>query len=205
MTNKSRHLQQGATAIEFPFVVVGIMTIVFGLVSVYQAMYTQTRLDSVSYMLNDVIARSFEDKASTLPSDPNVDTDSLSWLMKQIDRKDVATLAQRALPSGFSAEQIGIEVQILRERPSDGQSENETLQAGGYRCTNTRSINQLVDFAPESNLPLQSLNGRRATLIQVSVCVTEPFKSNAFLSWTNMVLPSELSSRSMLLGRRYER
>ena len=51
MTIKTLLKQRRVASIEFPFIVVSSMVIVFGLVSIYRLMYTQTRVDSTAFIL----------------------------------------------------------------------------------------------------------------------------------------------------------
>lgn len=196
MTIKTASKQRGVASIEFPFVVVGIMVIVFGLVSIYRLMYTQTRLDSTAFMLADIVARTFDDKGSTagLTLDELID--------EQFVATDLLTIAQRMLPKGIASENVGLRLDILRQDPASGDIKPAQREAGA-NCTAASSIKGLSGLAPKSERDEKALKGRTATLVQATLCVENPFSLDSQFELTGFVLPSRLTSKAVMIGGRY--
>ncbi|WP_394126458.1 tight adherence pilus pseudopilin TadF [Vibrio hepatarius] len=196
MTIKTASKQRGVASIEFPFVVVGIMVIVFGLVSIYRLMYTQTRLDSTAFMLADIVARTFDDKGTTAPI-------KLKDLVnEQFDAQELLMIAQRMLPKGIASQSVGLKLEIRREDPASDRIESIPLFAGA-NCTAASSIESLSDLAPKSERDEKALKGRTATLVQATLCVENPFSLDSQFELTGFVLPNRLTSKAVMIGGRY--
>ncbi|TFH93249.1 tight adherence pilus pseudopilin TadF [Vibrio ouci] len=196
MTIKTASKQRGVASIEFPFVVVGIMVIVFGLVSIYRLMYTQTRLDSTAFMLADIVARTFDDKGSTagLTLDELID--------EQFVGTELLTIAQRMLPTGITSENVGLKLEIRRQNPASGDIKS-TQRTAGANCTAASSIESLSGLAPKSERDERALKGRTATLVQATLCVEKPFSLDSQFELTGFVLPNRLTSKAVMIGGRY--
>ncbi|MFM2587865.1 tight adherence pilus pseudopilin TadF [Vibrio sp. TBV020] len=208
MTVKLRLRQAGATAIEFPFVVIGIMVIVFGLVSIYRLMHLQTRLDSAAFMVTNAVSRTFNDNATiSLAGAPaGTDTKSLSWQINQLDIEDVFAVVIRTLPKHLDSSQIGLELEIRRAHPTTQKVEIFSGSSqGGVNCSSNESVSQLDSLAPTSQRPETSLNDRKATLVQTTICINQPFSADSQFVLSGVVLPEFLSSKAVMLGRHYAR
>lgn len=197
MTIKTASKQRGVASIEFPFVVVGIMVIVFGLVSIYRLMYTQTRLDSTAFMLADIVARTFDDKGSTV----GLTLDEL--IEEQFDAAELRMIAQRMLPTGIALQSIGLKLEIRREDPASGRIEPTPPLMYGVDCGTAPSIESLSGLAPKSERDEIALKGRTATLVQATLCVENPFSLDSQFELTGFVLPSRLTSKAVMIGGRY--
>lgn len=200
MTTKLLRQQKGVASVEFPFVVVGIMVIAFGLVSIYRLIYTQARLDSTAFMLADVVARTFDDK---LVIASLADGKSLKESVnQQLSAKDLLTIAQRMLPSGFDDDNVSLVIDVRRQDPVTGLPDSVSLVQGA-NCPAASSINALSQLAPKSQREEKSLKGRTATLIQATLCVEQPFSRDSQFELSGLVLPARLSSSAVMIGGRY--
>lgn len=200
MTTKLLRQQRGVASVEFPFVVVGIMVIAFGLVSIYRLIYTQARLDSTAFMLADVVARTFDDK---LVIASLADGKSLKESVnQQLSAKDLLTIAQRMLPSGFDDDNVSLVIDVRRQDPVTGLPGSVSLVQGA-NCAAASSIDALSDLAPKSQREEKSLKGRTATLIQATLCVEQPFSRDSQFELSGLVLPARLSSSAVMIGGRY--
>lgn len=197
MTIKTASKQRGVASIEFPFVVVGIMVIVFGLVSIYRLMYTQTRLDSTAFMLADIVARTFDDKGSTA----GLTLDEL--VNEQFDAQELLTIAQRMLPTGIALQSIGLKLEVLRQNPTSRKIESIPPLTNGVDCGTASSIESLSGLAPKSERDEKALKGRTATLVQATLCVENPFSLDSQFELTGLVLPNRLTSKAVMIGGRY--
>lgn len=196
MTIKTSLKQRGVTSIEFPFIVVSSMVIVFGLVAIYRLMYTQTRLDSTAFILADIVARTFDGKelnpAMTL--DERIDA--------QFAAEELLTIAQRILPTGTAPENIGLKLEIRRQNPTSGVI-HSAQRVAGANCIASSSIKTLSDLAPKSERNERSLQGRTATLVQATLCVEHSFSLNSQFELTGLVLPNRVTSKAVMIGGRY--
>lgn len=200
MTTKLLRQQRGVASVEFPFVVVGIMVIAFGLVSIYRLIYTQARLDSTAFMVADVVARTFDDK---LVIASLADGKSLKESVnQQLSAKDLLTIAQRMLPSGFDDDNVSLVIDVRRQDPVTGLPDSVSLVQGA-NCAAASSIDALSDLAPKSQREEKSLKGRTATLIQATLCVEQPFSRDSQFELSGLVLPARLSSSAVMIGGRY--
>ncbi|MCG9649082.1 hypothetical protein L1D24_10945 [Vibrio brasiliensis] len=200
MTTKLLRQQRGVASVEFPFVVVGIMVIALGLVSIYRLIYTQARLDSTAFMLADVVARTFDDK---LVIASLADGKSLKESVnQQLSAKDLLTIAQRMLPSGFDDDNVSLVIDVRRQDPVTGLPDSVSLVQGA-NCAAASSIDALSDLAPKSQREEKSLKGRTATLIQATLCVEQPFSRDSQFELSGLVLPARLSSSAVMIGGRY--
>lgn len=200
MTTKLLRQQRGVASVEFPFVVVGIMVIAFGLVSIYRLIYTQARLDSTTFMLADVVARTFDDK---LVIASLADGKSLKESVnQQLSAKDLLTIAQLMLPSGFDDDNVSLVIDVRRQDPVTGLPDSVSLVQGA-NCAAASSIDALSDLAPKSQREEKSLKGRTATLIQATLCVEQPFSRDSQFELSGLVLPARLSSSALMIGGRY--
>ncbi|MCG9750317.1 hypothetical protein L1D54_07485 [Vibrio brasiliensis] len=200
MTTKLLRQQRGVASVEFPFVVVGIMIIAFGLVSIYRLIYTQARLDSTAFMLADVVARTFDDK---LVIASLADGKSLKESVnQQLSAKDLLTIAQRMLPSGFDDDNVSLVIDVRRQDPVTGLPDSVSLVQGA-NCAAASSIDALSELAPKSQREEKSLKGRTATLIQATLCVEQPFSRDSQFELSGLVLPARLSSSAVMIGGRY--
>lgn len=200
MTTKLLRQQRGVASVEFPFVVVGIMVIAFGLVSIYRLIYTQARLDSTAFMLADVVARTFDDKLviASLAEGKSL-KESVN---QQLSAKDLLTIAQRMLPSGFDDDNVSLVIDVRRQDPVTGLPDSVSLVQGA-NCAATSSIDALSELAPKSQREEKSLKGRTATLIQATLCVEQPFSRDSQFELSGLVLPARLSSSAVMIGGRY--
>ncbi|MCG9784346.1 hypothetical protein L1D52_18500 [Vibrio brasiliensis] len=201
MTTKLLRQQRGVASVEFPFVVVGIMVIAFGLVSIYRLIYTQARLDSTAFMLADVVARTFDDK---LVIASLADGKSLKESVnQQLSAKDLLTIAQRMLPSGLDDDNVSLVIDVRLQDPVTGLIRDPVQLVQGANCPAASSINALSELAPKSQREEKSLKGRTATLIQATLCVEQPFSRDSQFELSGLVLPARLSSSAVMIGGRY--
>jgi tight adherence protein F len=196
MTIKISSKQHGVASIEFPFFVVGIMVITFGLVSIYRLMYTQTRVDSTVFMLADIVARTFDDKEPTaaMTLDELIDA--------QFAATELLTIARRMLPTGIAPENVGLKLEILRQNRASGVMKSAQRIAGA-NCIAASSIEKQVGLAPKSERDERALKGRTATLVQATLCVENPFSLDSQFEFTGFVLPNRLTSKAVMIGGRY--
>ncbi|CAM3122507.1 MULTISPECIES: tight adherence pilus pseudopilin TadF [Vibrio] len=180
--------QNGAAVIEFPFVVLGILTIVLGLFAVYKLLYLQSRIDNTTYSMASAAARALVPQGSA----KSYDDASANQLL---------SVAQRALPSGFEAERIGLVLEI--RTVTAGRTELITQKVGSD-CEVEQTIDSLSLFAPISRSSVASLHGKTANLYQVTLCVSEPLESDsAIFHWLPLPLPKSMRSQAVIIGRRY--
>ena len=197
MTSKTSSKQRGVASIEFPFIVVGSLVIVFGLVSIYRLMYTQTRLDSTAFMLADIVARTFDDKELN----PVMTSDGRSYA--QFTAKELLTIARRTLPMGIAPENVGLKLEMLRQNSASGDIEPLPPLIDGANCIASSSIKNLSDLAPKSERDEKALKGRTATLVQATLCVENPFSLDSQFEFTGLVLPNRVTSKAVMIGGRY--
>ncbi|MEX0332896.1 tight adherence pilus pseudopilin TadF [Vibrio tubiashii] len=175
--------QQGATVIEFPFVVLGIMVIVFGLVSIYRLMYVQTRMDSSAFMVAEAVSRTLN---GTLDS-------------RQYSAENLLEVATRMLPTGFERQKVGVVLDIY------GEASNTPIYSviAGAQCQESGSKVKPKSLVPVNQQVSSAFYGREATLIKLHLCVLEPFNPDSRFAIDGLVLPSELSSNAVMIGRHY--
>ncbi|MEZ8099180.1 tight adherence pilus pseudopilin TadF [Vibrio bivalvicida] len=175
--------QQGATVVEFPFVVLGIMVIVFGLVSIYRLMYVQTRMDSSVFMVADAVSRTFEGTQS----------------LNQYSAEDLLEVAARMLPTGFERQKVGVVLDIY------GEASNTPIYSvsAGSQCQESASKMKPKSLIPVNQQVSSAFYGREATLIKLHLCVLEPFNPDSRFTIDGLVLPRELSSNAVMIGRHY--
>ncbi|WP_281629466.1 tight adherence pilus pseudopilin TadF [Vibrio sp. St2] len=180
--------QNGATVIEFPFVVLGILTIVLGLFAVYKLLYLQSRVDSTAYSMASAAARALVPQGSAIAYD-------------DASANQLLSVAQRSLPTGFEAERIGLVLEI--RTVTAGLTELVTQKAGSD-CEVEQTIDALSALAPVSRSSIASLRGKTASLYQVTLCVSEPLESDsAIFNWLPLPLPTSMRSQATMIGRRY--
>lgn len=197
MTSKTSSKQRGVASIEFPFIVVGSLVIVFGLVSIYRLMYTQTRLDSTAFMLADIVARTFDDKELN----PAIASDGRSYA--QFTARELLTIARRTLPMGIAPENVGLKLEMLRQNSASGDIEQLPPLIDGANCIVSPSIKNFSGLAPQSERDEKALKGRTATLVQATICVENPFSLASQFEFIGLVLPNRLTSKAVMIGGRY--
>ena len=197
MTSKTSSKQRGVASIEFPFIVVGSLVIVFGLVSIYRLMYTQTRLDSTAFMLADIVARTFDDKELN----PAIASDERSYA--QFTARELLMIARRTLPMGIAPGNVGLKLEMLRQNSASGDIEQLPPLIDGANCIVSSSIKNFSGLAPQSERDEKALKGRTATLVQATICVENPFSLDSQFEFIGLVLPNRLTSKAVMIGGRY--
>lgn len=185
MTVNNTHTkkQAGSAAVEFPFVVLAMMFILWGLVAIYRLFSMQTQLDNVTYNLVNAI--------SSTQFKPEQGKNGLPKTLKG----PLLVLAERYLPSSIARGDIGI---LLESRVFDTAAstwEYEYLYAGS-NCQSDPPIEDLTDMLVVGNGD-PALNGRPSTLIQLTICVKTPF------DYERLDLPKSLKSSSVVVGKHY--
>jgi len=175
--------QRGATVVEFPFAVLGIMVIVFGLVSIYRLMYSQTRMDSSAFMIAEAVSRTLEPNPTSNHYLP----------------QDLLEIAAKTLPSGFERQKIGIVLDVY------GENSNYPILSvtAGAQCFDSGSKLKPTPLVPINRQVSSAFYGQEATLVLVRLCVSDPFNSDSRFAIDGLVLPNQLSSQAVLIGRYY--
>ncbi|WCE28699.1 tight adherence pilus pseudopilin TadF [Vibrio sp. SCSIO 43137] len=180
-----RSRQNGSVAVEFPFVVIGVLIILFGLVTVYKVQNAQTQLNEVAFSLTNAVA-------TTLQEADIADESAIA--------QNLVVVAKRLLPESINVEQIGLVLQVV----SDG-SAPKSFNGGNEECEVETPVSQLTGMAPKTELDSRPGKDTDATLIQLVLCIYEPVTSqHVLLPWHWLPLPDVISSRSLLIGRSYE-
>lgn len=185
MTANKTHLkkQTGSAAIEFPFVVLALMIILWGLVAIYRLFNLQIQLDNVTYNLVNAV--------SLTQLKPEQGPNGLPNTLKD----QLLDLAERYLPQDIKRSNIRL---LLESRVFDIATstwEYKHLYAGSD-CQSDRPIEQLTDMlVVGSGDP--ALDGRPSTLVQLTLCVETPF------SYERLTLPKNLKSSSVVVGKHY--
>lgn len=176
--------QKGVAVIEFPFVVLAVVSMVWGMVSVYRLIDMRLQLDNVAFSLANSVA-----VTETIP-------ESSSQEFRVDLEKDVLTLAQQLLPESLSENQVGIIVESIRENTSNNRWESEQKR-GGYPCTLDNPIEQQTGLSPKGNHSDVRLT-KRAGLIQITVCIDDPF-----FNLSALLLPEHISSAALMIYRKH--
>ncbi|WP_439146339.1 tight adherence pilus pseudopilin TadF [Vibrio sp.] len=185
MTANKTHLkkQTGSAAIEFPFVVLALMIILWGLVAVYRLFNLQIQLDNVTYNLVNAV--------SLTQLKPEQGPNGLPNTLKD----QLLDLAERYLPQDIKRSNIGL---VLKSRVFDTTTSSwdyKTIDAG-ITCPNDTPREKLKALIVEgSDDP--ALVGRPSTLVQLTLCVNTPF------DYKRLDLPKTLSSSSAVIGKHY--
>ena len=185
MTVNNTHTkkQAGSAVVEFPFVVIAMMIILWGFVAIYRLFSLQTQLDNVTYNLVNAI--------SSTQLKPEQGKNGLPETLKG----PLLVLAESYLPSSITHSDIGL---LLESRVFDIATstwEYKRLYAG-RNCKSTQPIERLTEMlVVGSGDP--ALDGRPSTLIQLTLCVETPF------SYERLVLPKSLKSSSVVVGKHY--
>ncbi|CAK3780475.1 hypothetical protein BCV39_00315 [Vibrio sp. 10N.286.55.E10] len=175
--------QAGSAAVEFPFVVLAMMIILWGFVAIYRLFSMQTQLDNVTYNLVNAI--------SSTQLKPEQGKNGLPETLKG----PLLVLAERYLPSSIARGDIGL---LLESRVFDTAAstwEYEYLYAGS-NCQSDPPIEDLTDMLVVGNGD-PALNGKPSTLIQLTLCVKTPF------DYERLDLPKSLKSSSVVIGKHY--
>ncbi|OBT19784.1 hypothetical protein A9266_14055 [Vibrio tasmaniensis] len=184
-TNKTpRKKQAGSAAIEFPFVVLALMIILWGLVAVYRLFSLQTQLDNVTYNLVNAV--------SLTQLKPEQGPNGLPNTLKD----QLLDLAERYLPQDIKRSDIGL---VLESRVFDTTASNwkyENIHAGIICQSDTPPIEKLNALIVEGSGD-PALVGRPSTLVQLTLCVNTPF------DYKRLDLPKTLSSSSAVIGKHY--
>lgn len=185
MTTNKTHLkkQTGSAAIEFPFVVLALMIILWGLVAVYRLFSLQTQLDSVTYNLVNAV--------SLTQLKPEQGPNGLPNTLKD----QLLDLAERYLPQDIKRSDIGL---VLESRVFDTTASNWEYKHihAGIICQKYTPIDQLETLIVEGSGD-PALVGRPSTLVQLTLCVNTPF------DYKRLDLPKTLSSSSVVIGKHY--
>jgi len=183
-TNKTpRKKQAGSAAIEFPFVVLALMIILWGLVATYRLFNLQTQLDNVTYNLVNAV--------SLTQLKPEQGPNGLPNTLKD----QLLDLAERYLPQNIKRSDIGL---VLESRVFDTTASNWEYKHihAGIICQKYTPIDQLETLIVEgSGAP--ALVGRPSTLVQLTLCVNTPF------DYKRLDPPKTLSSSSVVIGKHY--
>ena len=183
-TNKTpRKKQAGSAAIEFPFVVLALMIILWGLVATYRLFNLQTQLDNVTYNLVNAV--------SLTQLKPEQGPNGLPNTLKN----QLLVLAERYLPQDIERNDIGL---LLESRVFDTAAakwEYKYIYAG-ITCQKYTPIDQLETLIVEGSGD-PALDGRPSTLVQLTLCVNTPF------DYKRLNLPKTLSSSSAVIGKHY--
>ncbi len=175
--------QAGSAAVEFPFVVLAMMIILWGFVAIYRLFSMQTQLDNVTYNLVNAI--------SSTQLKPEQGKNGVPETLKG----PLLVLAERYLPSSIARGDIGL---LLESRVFDTAAstwEYEYLYAGS-NCQSDPPIEDLTDMLVVGNGD-PALNGKPSTLIQLTLCVKTPF------DYERLDLPKSLKSSSVVIGKHY--
>ncbi|MBU2909077.1 hypothetical protein BCU90_05005 [Vibrio lentus] len=185
MTTNKTHLkkQTGSAAIEFPFVVLALMIILWGLVAVYRLFSLQTQLDSVTYNLVNAV--------SLTQLKPEQGPNGLPNTLKD----QLLDLAERYLPQDIKRSDIGL---VLESRVFDTTASNWEYKHihAGIICQKYTPIDQLETLIVEGSGD-PALVGRPSTLVQLTLCVNTPF------DYKRLDPPKTLSSSSVVIGKHY--
>ena len=185
MTTNKTHLkkQTGSAAIEFPFVVLALMIILWGLVAVYRLFSLQTQLDNVTYNLVNAV--------SLTQLKPEQGPNGLPNTLKD----QLLDLAERYLPQDIKRSDIGL---VLESRVFDTTASNWEYKHihAGIICQKYTPIDQLETLIVEGSGD-PALVGRPSTLVQLTLCVNTPF------DYKRLDLPKTLSSSSAVIGKHY--
>ena len=185
MTTNKTHLkkQTGSAAIEFPFVVLALMIILWGLVAVYRLFSLQTQLDSVTYNLVNAV--------SLTQLKPEQGPNGLPNTLKD----QLLDLAERYLPQDIKRSDIGL---VLESRVFDTTASNWEYKHihTGIICQKYTPIDQLETLIVEGSGD-PALVGRPSTLVQLTLCVNTPF------DYKRLDPPKTLSSSSVVIGKHY--
>ena len=185
MTANKTHLkkQTGSAAIEFPFVVLALMIILWGLVAVYRLFSLQTQLDSVTYNLVNAV--------SLTQLKPEQGPNGLPNTLKD----QLLDLAERYLPQDIKRSDIGL---VLESRVFDTTASNWEYKHihTGIICQKYTPIDQLETLIVEGSGD-PALVGRPSTLVQLTLCVNTPF------DYKRLDPPKTLSSSSAVIGKHY--
>ncbi|MGR3961553.1 tight adherence pilus pseudopilin TadF [Vibrio lentus] len=185
MTTNKTHLkkQTGSAAIEFPFVVLALMIILWGLVTVYRLFSLQTQLDSVTYNLVNAV--------SLTQLKPEQGPNGLPNTLKD----QLLDLAERYLPQDIKRSDIGL---VLESRVFDTTASNWEYKHihAGIICQKYTPIDQLETLIVEGSGD-PALVGRPSTLVQLTLCVNTPF------DYKRLDPPKTLSSSSVVIGKHY--
>ncbi|MFS1931868.1 tight adherence pilus pseudopilin TadF [Vibrio splendidus] len=185
MTTNKTHLkkQTGSAAIEFPFVVLALMIILWGLVAVYRLFSLQTQLDSVTYNLVNAV--------SLTQLKPEQGPNGLPNTLKD----QLLDLAERYLPQDIKRSNIGL---VLESRVFDTTASNWEYKHihAGIICQKYTPIDQLETLIVEGSGD-PALVGRPSTLVQLTLCVNTPF------DYKRLDPPKTLSSSSVVIGKHY--
>ncbi|MEZ8378247.1 tight adherence pilus pseudopilin TadF [Vibrio splendidus] len=183
-TNKTpRKKQAGSAAIEFPFVVLALMIILWGLVATYRLFNLQTQLDNVTYNLVNAV--------SLTQLKPEQGPNGLPNTLKD----QLLDLAERYLPQDIKRSDIGL---VLESRVFDTTASNWEYKHihAGIICQKYTPIDQLETLIVEGSGD-PALVGRPSTLVQLTLCVNTPF------DYKRLNLPKTLSSSSTVIGKHY--
>ncbi|MEZ8317608.1 tight adherence pilus pseudopilin TadF [Vibrio splendidus] len=183
-TNKTpRKKQAGSAAIEFPFVVLALMIILWGLVATYRLFNLQTQLDNVTYNLVNAV--------SLTQLKPEQGPNGLPNTLKD----QLLDLAERYLPQDIKRSDIGL---VLESRVFDTTASNWEYKHihAGIICQKYTPIDQLETLIVEGSGD-PTLDGRPSTLVQLTLCVNTPF------DYKRLNLPKTLSSSSAVIGKHY--
>ncbi|MEZ8692249.1 tight adherence pilus pseudopilin TadF [Vibrio splendidus] len=185
MTTNKTHLkkQTGSAAIEFPFVVLALMIILWGLVAVYRLFSLQTQLDSVTYNLVNAV--------SLTQLKPEQGPNGLPNTLKD----QLLDLAERYLPQDIKRSDIGL---VLESHVFDTTASNWEYKHihAGIICQKYTPIDQLETLIVEGSGD-PALVGRPSTLVQLTLCVNTPF------DYKRLDPPKTLSSSSVVIGKHY--
>ena len=183
-TNKTpRKKQAGSAAIEFPFVVLALMIILWGLVATYRLFNLQTQLDNVTYNLVNAV--------SLTQLKPEQGPNGLPNTLKD----QLLDLAERYLPQDIKRSDIGL---VLESSVFDTTASNWEYKHihAGIICQKYTPIDQLKALIVEGSGD-PALVGRPSTLVQLTLCVNTPF------DYKRLNLPKTLSSSSAVIGKHY--
>ncbi|CAK3132256.1 Pilus assembly protein [Vibrio crassostreae] len=187
MTVNKTHLkkQTGSAAVEFPFVVLAMMIILWGFVAIYRLFSLQTQLDNVTYNLVNAI--------SSTQLKPEQGKNGLPETLKG----PLLVLAESYLPSSIARGDIGL---VLESRVFDVTTSSwpytKPLDAG-INCEGDQTIQQLESLIVNGSSDYPALDGRPSTLIQLTLCVETPF------NYERLDLPKKLWSSSVVIGKHY--
>ncbi|GEM75722.1 tight adherence pilus pseudopilin TadF [Vibrio sagamiensis] len=178
--------QTGSAAIEFPFIVLAAIIILWGFVATYRLFNLQIQLDNVTYNLVSALS-------------------STQFKLKSLGRKELPeelalqliNLAERYLPNSIDHSNIGLllESRIFDEATSRWQY-TQPLHTG-IHCQGKQVIQKLNNLIVDARNNDPALKGKQSTLIQLTLCVNTPF------NYKRLELPKRLSSSSAVIGKYY--
>ncbi|MGF1753181.1 hypothetical protein L4C33_06230 [Vibrio makurazakiensis] len=190
-TNVAQHSatklnQNGSTVIEFPFVVLALMVLLWGFVASYRLFYTQIQLDTAAYNLVNAVSTTITESAAQTGAAPTYVSSDLA--------APLLVLAKRYLPDNIETRNIGITLESYFYHSAQDKWIHEQVYAG-TSCKVEKPVNQLTELKVKG-AKFASIVDREAKLLQLTLCLNYSPEDEIILT-----LPNTLSSSSVLIGK----